>query len=261
MGFKCLFMDNSAYTAQDVNRAISNIISGGISNYPLGVNALSDLNSAVTEIANGGTQYIGTSCLVVKNGSIYKISEGACIMNDGSQIVFDANGMQIPRQNGVYEYVYLERDQVANTIKAVVSTTCGGQDTVPLAEIDTDGNIIDKRKFASAKIALSAEPKNIGITKRINHGRLYSGDSFEFDTGFNGWKYIVYKFLDRNDNTGGCVELEDGGQIVNQFPDSNVSTHGIMYATTVTRHGTVLRFVYTGSSSNSGIINLEFELR
>ena len=86
MAYKCLFMDNDVYTAQDVNDAISNIASGGICGYPFGNSALSDLNAAIAELANGGTDYKGTSCLLVNDGGTYKISEGTCIMNDGSQM-------------------------------------------------------------------------------------------------------------------------------------------------------------------------------
>ena len=63
MAYKCLFMDNGVYTAQDVNDAFSNIISGGVSGYPLGLNAVADLNGAIAELVSGGVNYHGTDCL------------------------------------------------------------------------------------------------------------------------------------------------------------------------------------------------------
>ena len=95
MAYKCLFMDDDIYTAQDVNDALSNIVSGGICGYPFSANALADLNTAVAELVNGGINYKGTDCLLVNAGGIYKISEGVCIMNDGTQIVFDVDGYEI----------------------------------------------------------------------------------------------------------------------------------------------------------------------
>lgn len=254
MAYKCLFMDNDIYTAQDVNDAISNIISGGVSGYPFGGNALEDLNAAIAELANGGTSYKGTSCLVVNDSGIYKISEGTCIMNDGSQIIFDLDGYEITPKIGVKQYVYLERDVLHNTINVVVADESGGQDTIPLAEIEENGNITDRRRFASASIALSAEPKNIGITKHISRDSLGAGASFDVDIGFNGWEYIVF-------NTGsswGCIKLTDGSS-TNSFPTKNLKGY-TESRTRVTRNGSVLHFENVTDSGAFGY-DVDIEVR
>ena len=237
MGYKCLFMDNDIYTAQDVNDTISNIISGGISNYPIGSNAISDLNSAIAELTQQGVQFMGTSCLVVNDGGTYKISEGACFMNDGSQIAFDEDGYEITHTPNRYEYVYLERDVLHNTINVVVSEESGGVDTVPIAEITANGAVLDRRRFAKAKISLTAEPQNIGITKHIEH----QGGAFNVDIGFDGWKYIVFNLTNsRGYSDMGCLELPDGSS-TRRFPTRN--TDGYYDSrTVVTRNGSVLHF-------------------
>lgn len=237
MGYKCLFMDNGIYTAQDVNDTISGIISGGISNYPLGIDAISDINSAIAELTQQGVQFMGTSCLVVNNGGTYKISAGSCFMNDGSQIVFDADGYQISHTPNVYEYVYLERDVLHNTINVVVSGEGGSEGTVPLAEIKADGTVLDRRRFAKAKISLTAEPQNIGITKHIAH----NGGAFDVDIGFDGWRYIVFNLSNsRGYSDMGCLELPDGSS-TRCFPIRN--TDGYYDSRTiVTRNGSVLHF-------------------
>lgn len=257
MAYRCLFMDNGVYTAQDVNDALSNIVSAGISGYPFGSNAVAGLNEAIAGIANSGTQFKGTNCLLVNNNGTYKISEGSCFMADGSQIVFDSDGYVIEHQNGVYEYVYFERDVLHNTINVVVSDHSGGADTVPIAEIDTIGAVIDRRRFSKAKVSLFAEPQNIEIAKRITIPVVTSQD---VETGFNGWKYIIYR-----DSSGPmfrkefCIKLEDGGSIdAGVFPISNNGRYA--HSTVVTRHGSVLHFEHVGTSSHDEI-DVEIELR
>ena len=137
-------------------------------------------------------------------------------MNDGSQIIFDLDGYEITPKIGVKQYVYLERDVLHNTINVVVADESGGQDTIPLAEIEENGNIRDRRRFASANIALSAEPKNIGITKHISRDSLGAGASFDVDIGFNGWEYIIFE----TGSSWGCIKLTDGSS-TSSFPTKN----------------------------------------
>lgn len=266
MAYKCLFMDNGIYTAQDVNDAISNIVSGGVSGYPFGIDAVSDLNTAIAELANGGTEYKGTSCLVVNIGGTYKISEGVAIMNDGSQIIFDSAGYEISHQSGVYEYVYLERDVLHNTINAVVSGEAGEIGTIPLAEIKADGTILDRRRFAKAKISLSAEPQNISISKRLQF-EVPGNGRYSYDLGFNGWKYVIVR-TGYNAQTGSwaytdVLELNDN-ESTGFFPYdntvySNTSHLRHYFDVVVTRSGSVL--VFQTSNNGGRTFNVEIEVR
>lgn len=256
MAYKCLFMDNDIYTAQDVNDALSNIVSGGVLGYPFGSGAMADLNSAIAELANGGVNYRGTACLVVNDGGTYKISEGAAIMNDGAQIVFDSDGYEITHETGIKQYVYLERDVLHNTINVIVSAQGGGQDTIPLAEIGANGAVTDKRRFASAKLSVFAEPKNIGITKRISNDNsvIPSGQSFDVDIGFNGWEYIVYE----SGNSWGCIKLLDGSS-TQQFPIRNSDGYADS-SNRVTRNNSILHFENISDRNSSGF-DVEIEVR
>lgn len=261
MGYKCLFMDNGIYTAQDVNGAIGNMISDGISGYPFGGDALSDLNAAVAELVNGGTQYKGASCLVVNIGGTYKISEGACFMNDGSQIIFDEDGYEIEHQSGVYEYVYLERDVLHNTVNVVVSGESGGENTIPLAEIKADGSVLDRRRFAKSKIALAAEPENISVTLRMQF-TVPGRSSYMYDVGFNGWKYVIVRYGE-NLQYIAVIELNDNDMTA-IFPQGNTADgSGGLYphqpGLTVTRRGSVLEI--ENSITAEAIFNVEVEVR
>jgi len=253
MGYKCLFLDNEVYTAQDVNDALSNIASGGVSGYPLGSGALADLNAAVNELANGGVNYHGTSCLLVNDGGTYKISEGACIMNDGTQIIFDYEGYAIEHEAGVKEYVYLERDVLHNTVNVVVSQTQGGQDTILLAEIEADGTIKDRRRFAKAKVALSADPQNIGIVKSISNVTLLGGNYIDLDFGFDGWKYLIF-----HQNLGPLSFLLEDGDAIDGIPVTKIN-NSLNYYLNASRNGSVVRIYLSGNSSIT--FNIQVEAR
>ena len=82
MGYKCSFMDNEAYTAQDVNDAIGRIAGDGAVFSDAG-DTLADLNTALAGIVGSGTQLCG--CGVTETDGVYKIGAGTCFMEDGSQ--------------------------------------------------------------------------------------------------------------------------------------------------------------------------------
>lgn len=263
MAYRCLFMDNGIYTAQDVNDALSNLVSEGVSGYPFGNDAVTGLNEAIEGIADSGTQYKGTSCLLVKSGEEYRISEGAAILKDGSQIIFDSEGYVVEHQSGIYEYVYLERDVLHNTVNVVVSSERGGVNTVPIAEIKTDGTVLDRRQFAKAKVSLLAEPKNIGVIKRIQI-EVSGNSSYLYDVGFNGWKYIIFRY---GESIVGAnvvaIELNDN-EFTAIFPQNNSSSSsGHIYegSVHVYRRGPVLEFQNTNSnqwSSTGYDVEVEF---
>ena len=252
MAYKCLFLDNDVYTAQDVDDAISNICADGISGYPFGESALGGLNTAIAELAAQGVSYKGTSCLLVNNAGTYKISQGAAFMYDGTQIIFDSDGYVITPQEGVKQYVYLERDVLHNTINVVVSQQAGGQDTVPIAEIAANGAITDRRRFASANIGIMAEPKNISVQLRIAED-VSPHSSIDIDVGFNGFKYIIGRIA-----TGTHYFKIEDGETINGFVARSTDAY-VIRELSVVRHGSVLTI--NNSSTNTIDMNIELELR
>ena len=252
MAYKCLFLDNDVYTAQDVNDAISNICADGVSGYPFGESALSDLNTAIAELAGQGVSYKGTSCLLVNSGGAYKISQGSAFMYDGTQIIFDSDGYEITPQAGVKQYVYLEHDVLHNTINVAVSASAGGQNTLPIAEIAANGEITDRRRFASANIGIMAEPKNISVTVHILKS-LPAYQSFSIDVGFNGWKFATGSIA----NGAHYFKIEDGTTI-NGFIARPINTH-VISELSVTRNGSVLTI--HNSSASTIEFDIDIELR
>jgi len=252
MAYKCLFLDNDVYTAQDVDDAISNICADGISGYPFDESALSGLNTAIAELTLQGVSYKGTSCLLVKVGTTYKISQGSAFMYDGTQIIFDSDGYVITPQAGVKQYIYLERDVLHNTINVVVSQQAGGQNTVPIAEIAANGAITDRRRFASANIGIMAEPKNISVTAHITE-TVQPNQSVSVDVGFNGWKYAITQIAVGRQ----CYKIEDG-ETISGFSDTPSDTR-VDYSLSVTRNGSVLTI--QNRSINAVNMDIDYELR
>lgn len=205
MGYKCSFMDNAAYTAQDVNEAIGRIAGDGAAFSNTG-DTLSDLNTALAGIVGSGTQLCG--CEVTKTGDVYKIGAGTCFMDDGSQITFDSDGYEFTPEEGVKNYVYVKRNAVNNSIDVVISQTAGSGDYVPLAEIAADGSVSDTRKFATAKVVLKSSQSI--PTRKFHMQKNFSpyDTTFELNAGYSDWKYIIWEV--QNQPWARAANLSDG---------------------------------------------------
>ncbi len=166
MGYKCTFMDNDVYYAKDVNAVFSKIVSEGVVLKDSG-NVLSDLNDATAEVVSEGVQSFPDSCRLTLTDGVYKIGEGVCFMPDGSAITFDADGYEITPLKDKKSYVYIKRNDTMNTIDVVVSEEAGGDGSVPIAEIDLDGTIYDKRQYSTAKVRLCQEAEVRNFTMQI----------------------------------------------------------------------------------------------
>jgi len=249
MGYICTFMDNDTYTAQNVNTALSHLTQSGVAIFQSTGDIIADLNTAISNVTSSGV--IQGGCVVTVNSGVYKINAGTCFMEDGSQITFDSNGYVITPIANTKSYVYLKRDEVNNTIEVKVSASAGETGTVPLAEISSAGVITDKRKYATAKIALSSA--NIVRSGSINiDGRTRpTGEILRLDVGFSGFKYLV--ITDNfNSNYKRCIDLSDGE---NHFSPIYGDREGFG-ATLVRKEGRYLIFS-SHSSTPTCIMNFE----
>lgn len=156
MGYKCAFMDNEVYSSDDVNGIISRLTTAGVVLANSG-NVLADLNTVTSEITSEGVEDNLDSCKLTAVDGVYKISEGVCFMNDGSTIVFDAEGYIVTPISNTYCYVYLKRNAPSNTIDVIVSEAAGEGEFVPIAEINEYGKVFDRRVFSKAKVKLTTE--------------------------------------------------------------------------------------------------------
>ena len=190
MAYKCSFMDNESYTAQDVNDIFARITFGGVLFADTGY-TLGDLNSAVNGVATQGVTKDVDSCRVVNTGGVYKISKGACIMNDGSAIMFDENGYEINIVEEQYNYVYLRLNGVGNTIDVVVSTYPGDEESIPLAEIDEKGLIHDRRVYARAKVEVGTNGSLRNFTVRFTECTSSSSETVTTSFADGDFSYLI----------------------------------------------------------------------
>lgn len=187
MAYKCSFMDNSVYTAQDVNEVFSHLTSAGVVFSDTG-NTLSDLNTVVSDTMSQGVANTD-SCKVINQDGIYKISKGACFMADGSVIAFDDEGEELEITPGVYSYVYLKRNIPENAIDIVVSETAPEEDCVSLAEIDARGTVYDRRVYSRAKVQVGTPNTLKNFSRVISPQELIT--SLSVDVGTGDFSYFV----------------------------------------------------------------------
>lgn len=221
MAYKCSFLDNQMYSAQDVNDIFARITSGGVVFTDTGY-TFGDLNAAQSGVTYGGVTRDINSCRVIKSGNTYKISKGACFMNDGSAIIFDSDGQEIEITSGVLNYVYLKRRTDINSIEIVVSVAQGDEDCIPLAEIDEKGEIFDRRKYARAKIDLPVGGKLRELTANFSQCASNVSETVTFDMGDGDFGYAIMwtgsrTYMGdthiRQANGRNLVQLEEGKEV------------------------------------------------
>ncbi len=190
MAYKCSFLDNETYIAQDVNDIFARITSGGVVFTDTGY-TFGDLNSAQSGMVTGGVTRDINSCKVTKDGNIYKISKGSCFMNDGSAIMFDEDGQIIQVIPNVENYVYLKRNVMKNTIDIIVSETIWDENSVPLAWISKDGELYDRRKYARAKVDLATCGNVRNFTVQVPMAETVTSDTVTVDLGDGAFSYVI----------------------------------------------------------------------
>lgn len=211
MAYRCSFLDNEVYSAGDVNDVFACLTSGGVT-FCDTENTLSDLNAALAEAVGAGVLADGASCKVIRDGDGYKISAGACFMNDGSVIIFDEDGQSIEVFEDIKNYVYLERNEVANSIDIKVSALPGGEGSIPLAEIDEAGEIYDRRKYAHSKVMLGAANTLKNIDLEFLDCPWDTTETVTIDIGNGNFSYIII---------WGGTYLSQSGKKENRVPYGN----------------------------------------
>ncbi len=151
MAYKCTFMDSEVYSAEDVNRAISHITSEGVSLFAPNGNTLVDLNTAISNAVTQGVVTAPDSCRVIKTDGVYKICDGVCFMEDGSQIEIYGGGEVIEPPGDTECYVCFKRRTGLNTITVEFCEEDDGEGVL-LAKIGADGSVSDLREYAKCRV-------------------------------------------------------------------------------------------------------------
>ncbi len=235
MAYKCSFMDNGVYEAQDVNDMFSHLTSAGVVFSDTG-NTLSDLNEANANTVSEGVTNYADSCRVINQDGVYKICAGTCFMEDGSAITFDEEGAELEVTPYVYSYVYLQRSIPENDIKIVVSENAPAEGCVSLAEIDTTGAIYDRRTYSKAKVQVGTPNTLKNFTQRFTPADL--GNTLSIDIGTGDFSYFIVWNVNRIDGdyvtsyvtinknlvpvTEGATGYIDTGNTMNSSPDLTI---------------------------------------
>lgn len=207
MSYSFSFADNATYSATDVNRITSRLVTRGVTDpfkdeVPYN---LSKFNEAGTLIYTDGAVPDSVNTLkVTVNGSTATINHGTAFFSDGASITIELGGHTLSLIDGAVNYVYLKNDLIAsNECYPVVSTEAPTRIDVPLAEI-CDGVVTDKRKYAMGKLP--------GYASNANY-RLLIQDTVEtdgrtipsktYDIGNNNYIMLFSKYSEPRGATGG----------------------------------------------------------
>lgn len=247
MGYKCTFMDNEVYYAEDVNAMFANLTSEGVALRDSG-NTLSNLNEAVSEVVSEGVASFPDSCKLTVTDGVYKIGEGVCFMPDGSVITFDENGYVVSPIAEVTSYVYIKRNDTMNTIDVIVSDAEGDADSVPIARIEADGTIFDTRKYSRAKVKLD-QAAQIENFKGTIIGSYNGTETTVIDVGRSDFTRIILNNIKFNDGTKdytvvpsyhNVVEIKDGEEIT--FSMHVMINHSTIFSVYITKNANTLKF-------------------
>lgn len=213
---KAYFTDDTTYSAEDFNTAISCLFSSGIKAIGTGDNVIDSFNDAVSQaVSEGVDTYIDNSCKVFLDGEIYKINAGVCICPGGAIMVID-DLYEIEQTVEPGNYIYVKHNVLHNTVEIVVSDTEDVTDTVRLAYINKDGSVDDRRKFAMAKVALSSSNQykqisDADIVYYTDYDTAVANPTIT-DVGFAGFNYVYTKRTSvySSDTENILIDVSDG---------------------------------------------------
>lgn len=129
MAYSYDFKDNVVYGAEDINGIRASMLTKGVVEETL------------------------TSCKAELNEDKVKVYEGQAVFTDGSRIKIDADGVELEYIAGSKSYVFLLNNTLAGVCEVKAGETLPDDDYILIAEIDEEGNLSDKRKFAQLKTA------------------------------------------------------------------------------------------------------------
>ncbi|MDO4618443.1 MAG: hypothetical protein Q4B31_02855 [Clostridia bacterium] len=196
MGYKCTFLDNEIYGADDVSKAFSNLLTSGVLPYAERETVAQSLNAMTQEvISDGVTGYDGME-VTWKNG-IITIGSGTAYFDSGVAVMVDSDGCTLECGENEEGYVYFLYTEELNLVAPKFTAALPEGDVIPLAKIDADGTVTDMRKYAMSKIMLNTKNSYIDFhivnnwfgKPEATHGR----NRFVLPMPHNGFKYLLIR--------------------------------------------------------------------
>ncbi len=240
------FADNTAYGTEDINDITKSLVGAGVAPFiSKSSYNVSDLNAMTSALVGAGVQLEGCKCTIenvgAQNMTIF-VSQGIVFFDSGVRLTVDSDGYTLAVSPNTAGPIYAYYNQALQTADIVFAESLPDSgDFVQLAEISTDGEICDKRKFAESKVAtlgrnLAYEGK---LTDRERY--LYEEDSaaakgryaiMEAKVDLSKFRYVLIfskKLVNGRPKCGGVFDI-DAKQFI--FSHHRITTYDdVLYNT------------------------------
>ena len=217
MGIKYGFFDNQTIGVDELNQITNRLVSGGISSvYANNSFETTEINNSNLALLCGGVVPDSDTSLKVvkKSSSKIDIYPGLAFFDNGTSIELTDGGETLSFTQGVKNYVYLLSSFAESKCYPVVSTVApSGGYYVELAEIEKNGTITDKRKYAQGRVpgyygagALMA----LSLSVDVNTSEIVSGGgtkeyTFELGSAAGTVKRCCVHSYYANSGWGSCT--------------------------------------------------------
>ncbi|MBS7297523.1 MAG: hypothetical protein KIG65_00420 [Eubacteriales bacterium] len=254
MSYKCSFLDNEVYGAEDVSGAFSKLISGGVLLYPETDTVAQSMNELNSEVVSGGVAaYDNLDVHITETGAI--VEKGVAFFESGVCVEVDSDGAAIDFEDGKSVYIYFAYYPELNSVVLKATEELPEGDIVALAHINNEKIITDMRSYATAKVAINTANTYHDFT--VHHTKWSSnitnvmeGSRTVYKIPHNGFRYLLLKDANLNGipymPKEHIIDLSIEGEQSIYLNTSGIST--MMY---VERNGTDLTITSVRSNTMS----------
>ena len=223
MAYNFSFADNGLYGAEDLNKITSRLVTEGVQDTfengtPYNLSAFNE-SGALLYTEGVVPESVLTLKVVSGNGeNTILINPGTAFFKDGSVIEIEEGGHELSFVSGVKNYVYLKNNLVSeNASYPVCSESIPTGDFVLLAEIEENGEILDKRTYAKGKLPgyASSSGYRMQITDTINTNDMEkSGYQYKvtktYEIGDGAFNFVIsMAYPNAASNSNGCLGVYD----------------------------------------------------
>lgn len=194
MGYKCRFLDNEEYGAEDISAVFSHIIGAGVLAYPEQTTVAGALNTLTAETVGAGVSEYGGLSVSASDGKIL-IGRGAAFFESGVSVEVDSDGAELEYEPGSQVYVSLIYEADFNTAAPAVTQSLPEGDVVVLARIDAEGKVYDLRRYAAAKGSINTANvyHDFSITLSGFRKKPLEENYIEYKLPHCGFKYLLLR--------------------------------------------------------------------
>lgn len=195
MGYRCSFLDNEVYGADDVSEAFSNLVSSGVRTVYDGENITETLNELTGEVVTSGTRSY-TDLKVTISEDVITIGEGVGYFKSGVSVKVDEEGIILNKGERESGYVSILYDADLNKVLPQITDSEPEGDVLLLARFDGTG-VTDRRSYARSKLSVNSANNyhdfTINLSSFTNFNGTYPGSSTTYKMPHTGFKYLLMR--------------------------------------------------------------------